>query len=54
MINHTEIDFSLKKKKKNFHINMCKLKDLWIWIIGVLMLRMDDKLKNKHVLTFGK
>lgn len=53
MINHTEIDFSLKMKKK-IHINMWKLKDLQTWIIGVLMLRRDDKLKNKHVLTFGK
>lgn len=53
MINHTEIDFGLKIKK-NTHINIWKLKDLPIWIIGVLLLRMGDKLKNKRVLTFSK
>jgi hypothetical protein len=34
MINHIEIDFSLKIKKKKTYIKMWKLKDSQIWIIG--------------------
>lgn len=30
---------------------MCVLRGRQSWIIGVLMLRMNDKLENKHVVT---
>lgn len=41
MINHIEIDFSLKK----IYIKMCLLEDRQSWVIGVLMLGMNDKLE---------
>lgn len=33
---------------------MCMLKDWQSWVIGVLMLGMNDKLENKHVVTWRK